>query len=64
MSSRVCATGHIKDPVPLKKSRALCPSGRFPPSSIHHVIIITELNTLCDCIHVLGLKMARAANRA
>ena len=28
MSSRVCATGHIKDPVPLiEKSRASCPSG-------------------------------------
>ena len=30
MSSRVCATGHVKDPVPLiEKSRALCPGGRF-----------------------------------
>ena len=33
MSSRVCAAGHIKDPVPLiEKSRALRPGGRFPPS--------------------------------
>ena len=36
MSRRVCATGHIKDPVPLiEKSRASCPGGRFPPSFIH-----------------------------
>ena len=34
MSSRVCATGHIKDSVPLvKSSRALCPGGG-PPSFI------------------------------
>ena len=40
MSSRVCATGHIKDPVPLvTKSRASGPSGRFPPSFILQVII-------------------------
>ena len=32
MSSRVCTTGHIKDPVPLvEKRRASCPGGRFPP---------------------------------
>ena len=49
MSSRVCATGHLKDPVPLiEKSRASCPSGRFPPSCIHLVIIITGLNRLYD----------------
>ena len=47
MSSRVHATGHIKDPVPLiEKSRGLSPSGRFPPSFIHQVIIITGLNKL------------------
>ena len=41
LSSRVSATGHVKDPVPLtENSRALCPSGRFPPSFIHQVIII------------------------
>ena len=46
----VCPTGHIKDPVPLiEKSRALCPSGRFPPSFIHQVIIITGLNKLNVC---------------
>ena len=40
-SSHVCVTGHVKDPVPLiEKSRASCPSGRFPPSFIHQVIII------------------------
>ena len=45
MSSRVRVAGHITDPVPLiKKSRALCPGGRFPPSSIHQVMIITGLN--------------------
>ena len=45
MSSRVCATGHIKDTLPLvEKSRASCPGGRFPPSSIHQVIMITGLN--------------------
>ena len=36
MSSRVYATGHIKDPRSLvERSRALCPGGRFPPSFIH-----------------------------
>ena len=50
MSSCVCATGHIKDPVPLiEKSRALCPSGRFPPNLIHQVIIISGLNKLYNC---------------
>ena len=30
MSSRVCATGHIKHPMPLiEKSRVWCPGGRF-----------------------------------
>ena len=52
MSSRVCATGHLKDPVPfVEKSRASCPGGRFPPSFIHQVIIITGLNksyTVCS----------------
>ena len=47
MSSRVCATGHIKDPVPLiEKSRTSCPGGRCPPSFIHQVIIITGVNKL------------------
>ena len=47
MSSLVYATGHIKDPVPLvEKSRGLSPGGRFPPSFIHQVIIITGLNKL------------------
>ena len=47
--SRVYATGHIKDPVPLiEKRRGLSPGGRFPPSFIHQdlVIIITGLNKL------------------
>ena len=44
MSSRVCATGHIKDPVPLiEKSRASCPGGR-----INQAIIITGVNKLYD----------------
>ena len=39
--------GHIKDPVPLTaKRRGLSPGGRFPPSFIHQVIIITRLNKL------------------
>ena len=44
--------------VPLsEKSRALCPSGRFPPSFIHdHVIIITRLNKLG--LDGLAMKMA------
>ena len=49
MSSRVYATGHIKDPVPLiEKRRGLSPGGRFPPSFIHQVIIITGLNKFYD----------------
>ena len=44
MSTCVCVTGHVKDPVPLiEKSRAPCPSGRFPPSFIRQVIITTGL---------------------
>ena len=47
MSSRVCAIGHIKDPVPLvEKSSASCPGGRFCPSFIHQVIMNTGLNKL------------------
>ena len=50
-SSRVCATGHIKDPVSLiEKRRGLCPGGQFPPSFIHQVIIITGLNKLYNCM--------------
>ena len=63
MSSRVYATGRIKDPVPLtEKRRGLSPGGRFPPSFIHVVIIITGLNKLYN--YVLALKMALDADRA
>ena len=56
MSSLVYATGHIKDPVPLiAKRRGLSSGGRFPPSFIHQVIIITGLNKLQ--LYVLALKM-------
>ena len=51
MSSRVYATGLIKDPVPLiENRRGLSPSGRFTPGFIHRVIIITGLNKLYDCM--------------
>ena len=47
MSSLLYATGHIKGPMPLiEKRRGLSPGGRFPPSFIHQVIIITGLNKL------------------
>ena len=63
MSSLVYATGHIKDPVPLvEKRRGLSPGGRFPPSFIHQVIIITGLNKLQ--LYVLALKTALDADRA
>ena len=63
MSSRVYATGYIKDPVPLiEKRRASSPGGRFPLNFIHQVIIITGLNKLYD--YVLALKMALDADRA
>ena len=63
MSSLVYVTGHIKDPVPLiEKRRGLSPGGRFPPSFIHQVIIITGLNKLQ--LYVLALKMALDADRA
>ena len=63
MSSLVYATGHIKDPVPLvEKSRGLSPGGRFPPSFIHQVVIITGLNKLQ--LYVLALKMGLDADRA
>ena len=51
MYSRVYATGHIKDLVPLiEKRRGLSPGGRFPPSFIHQLIIITRLNKLYNCM--------------
>ena len=51
MSSRACATGHIKDPVPLtEKRRGLSPGGQFPPGFNHRVIIIARLNKLYDCM--------------
>ena len=51
MSSLVYATGHIKDPVPLiEKRRGLSPGGRFPPSFIHQVTIITGLSKLYNCM--------------
>ena len=51
MSSLVYATGHIKDPMPLiAKRRGLSPGGRFPPSFIHQVIIITGLSKLYNCM--------------
>ena len=63
MSSLVYATGHIKDPVSLiEKRRGLSPGGRFPPSFIHQVIIITGLNKLQ--LYVLALKMALDADWA
>ena len=53
----------LGDPVPLvEKSRGLSPGGRFPPSFIHQVIIITGLNKLQ--LYVLALKMALDADRA
>ena len=33
-----------------EKSRTFCPGGRFPPSFIPQVIIITGLNKLYDCM--------------
>ena len=51
MSSLVYATGHITCPVPLiEKRRGLSLGGRFPPSFIHQVIIITGLNKLYNCM--------------
>ena len=51
MSNRVCATGLIKDPVPvIEKSIDKCPGGRFPPSFIHQLIITTGLSKLYDCM--------------
>ena len=49
MSNRGCAIGHKTDSVLLiEKSKASCPCGRFLPSFIHQVIIITGLNKLYD----------------
>ena len=43
MPSCMCVTG----PVPLiVKSRASCLGGRFPPSFVHQVIVITGMNKL------------------
>ena len=40
----------------------LSPGGRFPPSFIHQVVIITGLNKLQ--LYVLALRMALDADRA
>ena len=58
VSSHVCVTGHIiKDPVsPFEKSRASCPSGRFP--QFHS----STQNKLW--LYVLSLKMAFDADTA
>ena len=57
----IYATDHIKDSVPLiEKRRPLSPGGRFPPSFIHQIIIITGLNKLY-IMYVLALKMASDA---
>ena len=62
MSSHVCATGHIKDPVPLiEKRRGLSPGGWFLPNFMQ-VITITGLNKLR--LYVLALKMASDADWA
>ena len=45
----------------IEKRRGLSPGGRFPPSFIHQVIIITGLNKLQ--LYVLALKMALVADR-
>ena len=51
MSSRVGMTGHVKDPVLLTEKRSTSfPGGRFPPSFIQQIIIITGLNKLRDCM--------------
>ena len=42
-----------------EKSRTLSPGGRFPPSFIHQVIIITGLNKLG--LYVVAMKMASDA---
>ena len=64
MSSPVCTSGHIKDPVPLiEKRKGLSPGCLFPPSFIHQVIIITGLNKLC-MLYVLALKKALDADWA
>ena len=63
VSTAVSATGHIKDPTPLiEKRRGLSPGGRFPPSFIHQVIIITGLNKLYN--RILALMMALDADWA
>ena len=70
MSSLVYATGHIKDPVPLiAKRRGLSPGGRFPPSFIHQVIIITGLNKLSNCMfiqtrHTVTSRLSRARGQS
>ena len=41
--------GRKKDPVPrIEKRRGLSPGGRFPPSSIHQVVIITGVTVSSD----------------
>ena len=45
IKSRVCATGQIKDPVPLIEGdrRGLSPAGRFSPSFIHCITGLKKL---------------------
>ena len=47
---RIDMSSHVYAIRAIEKSRASCPGGRFPPSFIHQVIVITGLNKLYDCM--------------
>ena len=61
-SRRLCDWAYKRSRATYRKEKRLSPGGRFPPSFIHQVIIITGLNKLQ--LYVLALKMALDADRA
>ena len=59
---RLCDWAYKRSRATIEKRRGLSAGGRFPPSFIHQVVIITGLNKLQ--LYVLVLKMALDADRA
>ena len=47
---RLCDWAYKRSRATCRKEKGLSPGGRFPPSFIHLVIIITGLNKLYSCM--------------
>ena len=47
---RLCDWAYKRSRAAYRKEKGLSPGGRFPPSFIHQVMIITGLNKLYNCM--------------